>query len=129
MLAERAGCKVGDLGRKGFHVVSAGVQAGEGMPASGQAVLAAHARGADISHHRSRKLTRELIREADMVFCMTDSHVADVVDLVPEAAAKTRLLDPHGNVPDPVGGGPEAYAVAADRIEKALRGALREGLP
>jgi L-threonylcarbamoyladenylate synthase len=128
MLAEQAGCKVGELAKKGLQVVSAGVLAGEGMRASPEAVQAAHVRGADISHHRSRKITRELIREANMVFCMTDAHVADVVDLVPEAAAKTRLLDPHGNVPDPMGGGPQAYAVAADRIEKALRGALREGL-
>jgi protein-tyrosine phosphatase len=128
MLAERAGCKVADLVHKGIHVVSAGVFAGDGAHATPEAVQAAHRHGADISHHRSRKITRELIQDANMVFCMTDSHMAQVLDLVPEAAAKTRLLDPHGNVPDPMGGGPEAYSAAVERIEKALRGALREGI-
>jgi protein-tyrosine phosphatase len=128
ILAERLGCKIGDLPRHGVKVLSAGIVATDGVRATAQAIQAARAMGADISRHRSRNLTRELIKEADVVFCMTDSHVSQARRIAPDEAHKIRMLDALGDVPDPVGGSLDVYCAAAMRIEKALRIALAKGV-
>jgi protein-tyrosine phosphatase len=128
ILAERLGCKIGDLPRHGVKVLSAGIVATDGVRATAQAIQAARAMGADISRHRSRNLTRELIKEADVVFCMADSHVSQASRIDPGEAHKIRMLDAHGDVPDPVGGSLDVYRAAAMRIEKALRIALAKGI-
>jgi protein-tyrosine phosphatase len=46
-------------------------------------------RGVDISAHRSRPLTSQLVAEADLVLAMERSHVAEVVVLVPDAVRRT----------------------------------------
>lgn len=127
ILAERLGCKVGDLARKGVAVLSAGTFAADGVRAAATAVDAGRLMGVDISRHRSRNLTRELIKDADMVFCMSDSHVSEAKRIAPGEAHKIRRLDPRGDVPDPVGGDLEIYGAAALRIEKALHAALNKG--
>jgi protein-tyrosine phosphatase len=128
ILAQRMGCHAGDLPRHGVQVLSAGIVAADGARATTQAVHAAKTMGADISRHRSRNLTRELIRQADVVFCMTDSHVSQARQLAAEEAHKIRRLDDRGDVPDPVGGGEDVYRGVAERIEEALRVALAKGL-
>jgi len=129
LLAERFGCEVGQLAARGVKVISAGAFGLGGAKATAEAVQAAGALGADLSKHRSRILTRELIRQADVVFCMTDSHVAEVVRLVPDAAEKARKLDPRGDVADPIGGGIAVYRRTASRIDRAIRTALGKGPP
>lgn len=127
VLAERLGCKVGDLARNGAKVLSAGTFAPDGIRAAATAISAGRLMGVDISRHRSRNLTRELIKEADVVFCMTDSHVSEARRIAPGEAHKIRRLDPQGDVPDPVGGDLDVYGAAAARIEKALLAALDKG--
>ncbi len=129
LLAERLDCEVRQLPHRGVKVLSAGAFGLNGARATPAAVRAADELGADISKHHSRILTRELIKEADVVFCMTDSHIAEVVRLVPDAAEKVRKLDARGDVADPIGGGPVVYRRTARRIERAIRTALSKGLP
>jgi len=126
-LAERLGCTVGELARKGVKVLSAGTFAPEGSHAAAMAIKTARLMGADISRHRTRNLTRELIKEANVVFCMTDSHVSEARRIAPGEASKICRLDSKGDVPDPVGGGFDIYGAAAARIEKALQAALDKG--
>jgi len=126
-LAEKLRCRVGSLPEKGFVVLSAGAFGG-GLPASREAVAAARELGADISAHRSRKVTVDLIRRADVVFCMTGSHVAEMVRVAPDAAGKIRLLDPGRDLPDPIGGASDVYRRTAERIDRALRAAFDKGL-
>ncbi len=127
MLADELGCRVGELPSKGERVLSAGLFAADGARATREAVIAARQLGADISRHRSRQLTRELIHQADLVWCMTDSHVADVLRMAPEAGEKVRRLDPRGDVPDPIGSDREVYVRTAGRIVEALKVAFSEG--
>lgn len=128
VLASRLGCKVGELGKRGLEVVSAGVFAANGVPAAEQAVQAARRRGADLTRHRSQKVTPELIKSADMVFCMTEFHVAEVCHLVPAAAGKVGRLSRRGDIPDPIGGGAGTYTRIADRIDRALEASLKKDL-
>jgi len=124
LLADKLNCRVAELRRKGLDIVSAGAFATDGLGPMPEAVAAAGKLGADISRHRSRALTGELIRSADVILCMKDSHVAEVLRVVPSAAGRTLRLDEKGDVPDPVGGGGRLYQMIAERIHEALKSRL-----
>jgi len=57
----------------------------DGEPASEFGVDVLAERGLDISGHRSRKVTREVIEQADLVIAMAREHVREAVLLCPEA--------------------------------------------
>jgi len=125
-LAKRLKCAAEELTRRGWEVSSAGVAAANGAPATAEAIHAAKVLGGDIARHRSQPVTKELINDADVIFCMTQRHVADVCRLVPAAAAKARRLDPNGDVSDPIGCGPEVYGRTAERLRDAIWTVLTE---
>jgi protein-tyrosine phosphatase len=71
---------------------------------------------ADISRHKSRPLTHELLEEVDLILTMTDTHYQAVKSMLPEAEEKTFLLknypEPGGDgegVGDPIGGSLDMY--------------------
>jgi protein-tyrosine phosphatase len=128
MLAEAMVCPEQKLSSHGFEVLSAGLWSFDGGRASPEAVEAAKALGANIAGHRTRKLTTDLITEADVVFCMTAAHVAEVCRIAPSASGKVRRLWAVGDISDPVGGGDNVYSQTAGIIQQALRIAIREEL-
>jgi len=129
LLAKKLGCRVADLRSRAVEVLSAGLFAGGGASASPEAIRAAKTLGANISRHRSRKLTRDLIRSADLILCMTAFHVAEILRMAPEAAGKVKRLSDTGDIPDPIGGGMDIYAKTAQRVAAAVENALSKGLP
>lgn len=108
-------------GQPGVSVSSAGVFAGEGAPASAEAVEAMAAEGLDLSGHRSQPLTAQLVEEADVIFTMTEAHRQAVLSAVPDADGKTQRLDPQQDVADPIGGPLSEYQQAAAMIRRALQ--------
>ncbi len=128
LLAECLGCKVGQLDRLGQEVLSAGALTSGGSPPTHHAVAAAARHGANIREHTSRRLTNGLINAADLVFCMTRRHIAEVTGAVPDAAGKTFLLDPAGDIRDPIGGDADVYERVAGRIDRSLKERIRENL-
>ncbi|MGQ9649091.1 MAG: L-threonylcarbamoyladenylate synthase [Phycisphaerae bacterium] len=125
LLAEKLGCPETELEARGYTVESAGTSAFAGASPSPAAVRALEARGIDISGHRARTLTSDLISRADYIFAMTASHATMVASLGPNAGTLVRTIDQE-DIDDPVGGGDEVYRQCADRIEKALRSRLKE---
>lgn len=112
-------------------VASAGVMAGNGMPATPEAMEAARELGGDLSGHRSRGLTPEMVAAADRVFVMTAAHGARAEALLGLGAqdgdhAKIEPLDPDGDIPDPIGGSPEVYRQTAQRIRVAIAKRFQE---
>ncbi|HYC33782.1 MAG TPA: low molecular weight protein arginine phosphatase [Gemmatimonadales bacterium] len=89
-------------------VGSAGSGAWDGAPASEGAYLVALENGLDLSGHRARLLTRELVRDADLILVMSGHHVARVAELGGEHkvhllgsyagrdGARTEVADPYG---------------------------------
>jgi len=73
------------------RVHSAGTMSWDASPPR-EAVLAMQELGVDISAHRSRALTVELVEEADMVLGMTRDHVGRVLALVPNASDRAFLV-------------------------------------
>ena len=110
----------------GVDVGSAGVFAGDGAAASEQAVDAMGRLGIDLSGHRSRALTPQMIAEADQVYTMTESHRRAVLAQNPEAEIKVQRLDPNGDISDPFGGPLEVYEETAAQIRRALEARLKE---
>ena len=111
-------------GRAGVSVSSAGVSAVDGMPATEEAVEAMRELGLDLSGHRSRSLTREMVAEADQVYTLTASHRRAVLELVPEAEVKVQRLESGGDIADPVGGSLAMYRETAAQIRRGLEARL-----
>src|SRR3954465_7777296 len=61
---------------RSLQVISAGVAARTGEPVSENSVIALKKVGLDISGHISQPLTQEMLDEAAMILCMTESHRA-----------------------------------------------------
>ncbi len=109
-----------------MSVVSAGSFAMPGARATPQAVEALRGLGSDLSHHRSRPLTVELIHQADMIFTMGRSHAMAVAALVPSATEKVATLDPRGDIDDPIGSDVTVYQDLAGQLRKLIESRLQE---
>ncbi|HSW45864.1 MAG TPA: L-threonylcarbamoyladenylate synthase [Phycisphaerae bacterium] len=125
LLAEKLGCDEEALADRGYHVESAGVGGGGGMPASDEAVTVLGRRGIKLARHRSSPLTLDAIRRADFILTMTAGHLRAVQVMAPAATDRSQILDAE-DIEDPIGGDEDEYARCADRIEKALRRRLEE---
>jgi protein-tyrosine-phosphatase len=115
-----------EIERRGWRhvqVASAGVAAQSGIPASDHAVQVLRARGVDLTGHSSRPLEAELVEWADLILAMSPSHLATIDALGGEE--KAALLgdfvagfEGGGEaVPDPYGGGIDAYAATQRELE------------
>lgn len=129
MLADQRNIAPDELETAGVRVISAGVFAMPGQPASPEAVEAMQKAGIDLSGHRSRTLTPELIQEADVIFAMTETHRRAVLEMAPGAADKVHRLDPQGDVEDPMGSDATAYQRTAEIIRRRLEQRLKEQQP
>ncbi|MFC1738942.1 L-threonylcarbamoyladenylate synthase [Planctomycetota bacterium] len=119
-LAEKLGCAVDELAKKGYKVSSAGILNIAGSPASAESVVACRAKGIDISAHRSRVITREIAADSDVIFAMGREHGERITALEPEAANRCMLLAESRNIPDPIGQSQEVYDKCAELIEEAV---------
>jgi protein-tyrosine phosphatase len=127
-LAERLGVRPDDAGlaQAGVSVASAGLMAHSGAPMTEEAQRALRAMNLPAPEHRSHPLTSALLAEADAVFCMTGSHLTALHAHGPEVAAKSRRLDPSGDIDDPIGGGGAVYLECAEHLRRVIRLRLDE---
>ena len=120
-------------GRTDIRVVSAGVSAMRGQPASIHTVEVLRRLGIDITQFRSQPLTEELLAQAAWVFAMTRSHLDTIQLLFPEAADKAFLVCEFDHdlaattldIPDPIGLGLDAYERTRDTLNRALPSLLK----
>lgn len=75
-----------------FLVGSAGVGAIDGYPSSAETLKLLKSEGIDMSSHKSRRITAPMVRTADKIFVMEQSHRDFIVGNWPEASEKTHLL-------------------------------------
>jgi protein-tyrosine phosphatase len=131
LLAERLGCALDELEDRGYVVLSAGISAMAGMPAAAHAVDVVHSRGGSLVEHASRQVSLDLVRQADHIIAMTGDHCDALLERVPDAAGRTRLLHPFGaDVADPVGADRQTYLQTAEAIEEYLERLLDDlGIP
>jgi protein-tyrosine-phosphatase len=107
------------------RIDSAGVAAKPGREADARAVAAAAALGVDLSHHRARRVSNELIAGADIIYVMDRLNEAQLTAAFPAAQPKVRRLGalaPRANsdiIADPYTSDADAVASAAKRIAEA----------
>ncbi len=101
---------------------SAGVATMDGLPPTAETAEALRRIG--IEHDgRSTSVTPEMLKKADLVLCMTASHLAAAKRLAGDdaaAAGRMHLLDPEGGIPDPIGMGQKTYDEVAARLQRII---------
>jgi protein-tyrosine-phosphatase len=125
-LVKQLGGGAMELEKRGISIISAGSSAVAGSPAAAPAVEAVKPMGGDLSAHRSKPLSVELIHQADAIFTMSRAHAAAVLSLVPAAADKTTTLDPAGDIEDPIGGSLALYVDLAAYLRQLINKRLAE---
>src|SRR5256714_9458105 len=109
-------------GIDGLEVASAGTGAWDGAPVSEGAYLVGLERGLDLSGHRARLLTREIVEQANLILTMARHHRARVDELGGEG--RVFVLGEYGGregeeaeVSDPFGGDLEVYRDTVAELE------------
>ena len=109
-----------------LKVLSAGVAARSGELVSENAVIALKKAGIDISGHRSRPITQEMLDQALAVFGMTESHLTIIQYRAEPAPHQLHLfrdfLPPPAEkeIGDPYGGPLKLYETARDEMVEAI---------
>ena len=116
-------------GIDGLEVASAGTGAWDGAPVSEGAYLVGLERGLDLSAHRARLLTRELVEEADLILTMARHHRARVDELGGEGHVFVlgEYAGREGDaaeVSDPFGGDLEVYRDTCVELEALIDAAV-----
>jgi len=127
-IAQRLGVAPDKLADAGVTVASAGAFAMPGAMMTAEAEEALRALEVPITKsHRSRPLDQSLVHAADVIYCLTESHLMAVQGIAPWAAEKAKLLDPKGeSVGDPIGSPASVYLQCASQIREMIRGRLDE---
>ncbi len=116
------------LAAKGLDQVtvsSAGTGAWDGAPVSEGSYLVGLEQGLDLSEHRARLLTRDVVRSADLILVMSGHHVARVIELGGED--KVHLLGTYAGreegqseVTDPYGADLTAYRATFAELQDLI---------
>jgi glycine hydroxymethyltransferase len=115
-------------GRDDYEVTSAGLSASEGDFASHHTAELMREMGHDLSKHRSRSVTRELLETVTHVFAMGGHHLHALEMMFPEASDKAYLVSEFSpddalrgqDVSDPFGGSRADYEETRDILQKLL---------
>ena len=76
----------------------------------------------DLSRHEAQPLTEQLVRDADVILAMTQSHMQSIVERWPDAAPRTCLMMPdRADVADPIGQPVGAYRQCAAQITAGVK--------
>jgi len=106
------------------EVDSAGMEACAGEIASAHAREVLKGQDVDLSRHRSRRITPELMADADWIIPMTQVQEETLRRLFPQYHHKIRYLggwgDQKKDVLDPFSGSLEVYRQTADQIRELL---------
>lgn len=117
--------KLRERGVEGVVVSSAGTGAWDGAPASEGAYLVALEHELDLSSHRARLLTRELVSSSTLILTMARHHLARAEQL--GGADRAHLLGEYAGregaaaeVRDPFGGDLEGYRETLQELDAML---------
>jgi protein-tyrosine-phosphatase len=108
-------------GLTGWDVESAGSWTVDGEPASRYAIQLMTERGLDLTSHRSRRVNRHIMEQADLVLVMTQGHSEALRLEFPDLREKIYMLSEMRNgyrydIDDPYGGPLAEYRACATTL-------------
>jgi len=109
-----------------WDATSVGLYAGMGSPASDHAIEVMRELEIDLTQHRSKPLTSELVNSADLIVAMTAGHRFQILQDFPSVGNKVCLIKSFGtskvpaDITDPFGGSLNMYKKTRDEIDRAL---------
>jgi protein-tyrosine-phosphatase len=107
-----------------WRIESAGTWAIDGQPASMNAQLVMEKQGMDISSHRSRRVTEELLLDFDLVLTMSEGHKEALMVEFPAVAKRiyrlSEMVGRYDDIDDPIGRSETEYAATSDEIKTIL---------
>jgi len=108
-----------------WRIESAGTWAKPNKPPQIHAQVVMKRRNLDITQHRSRSVSRELLQQFRLILTMEKGHKEALQVEFPEVAGRVFLLSEmtgvEKNIADPIGGLPDTYEKTASSIEEMLR--------
>lgn len=116
-------------GRKDVEVASAGTSAFLNGGPTPETLAVLKKEGLDASKHRSRPVTKMLIKKSDLILAMTSMHRYQIINFQPTAANRTYLLREFAKakggaydlgVPDPIGQSADTYDECAFVIKESV---------
>jgi len=126
-VAGRLGVQVKDLERNGYVIKSAGPWAYQGMGISEEAQIVLAELGYPVPNRGARELSSDLALEAAQIFAMTRWHMQQVLQKVPQARNRIRLLNPDGrDIVDPIGMDLDTYRDVGRIIQKSVQGIVAD---
>ena len=119
-----------EVGKDGIEVSSAGMRALGGLAPTSETIQVMNEEGIDVADYKSRSMTPEMIKKADLIIAMEPVHKDEILRLVPAAASKTFLLkeykcrskipDSGFSVHDPIGKSIDEYRITRDEIKREV---------
>jgi protein-tyrosine phosphatase len=108
-------------------IVSAGLRGMTGWTADPSSVRIMQKRGIDISAHRAKNLTKQMIDEADLILTMEEQQTHSVVSRFPEANGKIMRLGQYSDydIADPFNRSVEFFEKTCELIEKGIQELIR----
>lgn len=129
-LSRRLGCLDDDLVDRGYIVLSAGISAAVGAPASREGVELLAEEKIDLRGHESQPLTERLLSQADQIYTMTWSHRQAILAERPDLTERVQLLSPEkSDVSDPIGAGRAAYEACKQEIQRYVEALAAKFVP
>jgi len=120
-------------GNNNFCIESAGVAAFNGMPASHDAIAVMRKYGVDITGHRARRLTNQMVKVSDYILVMENTHRDFMFDRYWRVKKRIYLLkefskEKNGKlgILDPIGRSVKFYEEVAQILEQSIEGLVEK---
>jgi tRNA threonylcarbamoyl adenosine modification protein (Sua5/YciO/YrdC/YwlC family) len=121
-----------DTGKKNIEVSSAGIMMMSGMQASSETQELLAENGIDVSAHRSRRVTKEMLDRSDIILVMERLHEERILQINPRVKNRLFLLKEfarvkhnHLDITDPLGRSfqdyEETYATIKEAVERVAQ--------
>jgi len=116
-----------DKNRADVEVMSAGISAFGGQPATGETLNLLFKAGADMSAHRSQKINKTMLYSSDLILVMENIHEEHILNMAPAVRNRLYLLKEFAKIPeidlnilDPIGQSPAFYEMTFSAIKGAV---------
>ncbi len=117
-------------GRDNVEVISAGTSVFIRSGASAETIHVLRREGMDATYHQAQPLSAIMLRKADLILVMTNTHRQHIVERMPEVEKRVYLLREFANIPggshleldipDPIGKSPQEYEECLGVIKEAM---------